>query len=151
MRRCGCCAAIRSPGATPACANCLRRCGCPLNSLGRFPHEFSGGQAQRIAIARSLAAEASILVLDEPVSSLDVSVQAQILLLLDDLKAEFNLSYLFISHDLAVVESIADRVAVMYLGEVVELANSTALLAAPQNDYTRQLIASAPSLASAPQ
>ncbi|MHC5232695.1 ATP-binding cassette domain-containing protein [Brucella sp. LJL56] len=116
----------------------------PNDTLERYPHEFSGGQAQRIAIARTLAAEAEIVVLDEPVSALDVSVQAQVLLLLDQLKKEFGLSYLFISHDLAVVEAISDRVAVMYFGEIVEEATASDLFARPEHAYTRQLVESAP-------
>ncbi len=118
----------------------------PGDTLERYPHEFSGGQAQRIAIARAVAAGASILVLDEPVSALDVSVQAQVLLLLQQLRDDLGLSYIFISHDLAVVESISDRVAVMYLGEVVEVGPAAQLFAKAEHDYTRSLIASAPRL-----
>ena len=112
--------------------------------LDRYPHEFSGGQAQRIGIARALAAAARILILDEPVSALDVSVQAQVLNLLGDLKAEFGLTYIFISHDLAVVEAVSDRIAVLYFGAVVEEGPATRVFATPRHPYTRLLADSAP-------
>jgi peptide/nickel transport system ATP-binding protein len=112
--------------------------------LDRYPHEFSGGQAQRIGIARALAAEASILILDEPVSALDVSVQAQVLNLLADLKTEFGLTYLFISHDLAVVEAVSDRIAVLYFGSVVEIGRAEDIFGHPRHPYTRLLADSAP-------
>ncbi|KAA2313834.1 ATP-binding cassette domain-containing protein [Pseudooceanicola sediminis] len=112
--------------------------------LDRYPHEFSGGQAQRIGIARALAAEAKILILDEPVSALDVSVQAQVLNLLGDLKSRLDLTYLFISHDLAVVEAVSDRVAVLYFGSVVEIGPAEDIFRAPRHPYTRLLAQSAP-------
>ena len=112
--------------------------------LDRYPHEFSGGQAQRIGIARALAADARILILDEPVSALDVSVQAQVLNLLADLKQKFGLTYLFISHDLAVVEAVSDRVAVLYFGAVVEVGPAEQIFAQPKHLYTKLLADSAP-------
>ena len=114
--------------------------------LDRHPHEFSGGQAQRIGIARALAADARILVLDEPVSALDVSIQAQVLNLLADLKAEYGLTYIFISHDLAVVEAISDRVAVFYAGSIAEIGPAEQIFAAPRHPYTQLLADSAPAV-----
>ena len=114
--------------------------------LDRYPHEFSGGQAQRIGIARALAASAKVIILDEPVSALDVSVQAQILNLLSELRAQFNLTFLFISHDLSVIEAVCDRVAVLYFGSVVEIGPADKIFINPRHPYTRLLANSAPSI-----
>lgn len=124
----------------------LEQVGLAARDAGKFPHEFSGGQRQRICIARALASEPKLIVCDEPTSALDVSVQAQVLNLMSDLKDEFGLTYLFISHDLTVVQHMADRIGVLYLGRLVEEASPEALFEDPKHPYSRMLLAAAPKL-----
>jgi ABC-type oligopeptide transport system ATPase subunit len=125
-------------------ASLLERCGMPASAADRYPHEFSGGQRQRIGIARALALHPRFIVCDEPTSALDVSIQSQILNLLADLRDEFGLSYLFISHDMAVVQHICDRIAVMYQGKIVETGTRDEVMERPKHPYTQSLLSAAP-------
>lgn len=122
----------------------LDKVGLGKQHLDRYPHELSGGQLQRISVARALLLEPKLLVLDEPTSALDVSIQAQIINLLDELRHEIGLTYLFISHDLSVVEHLSDRIAVMYLGKVAEIGTTESIMQSPQHPYTRALLQSVP-------
>ncbi len=134
---------LKAPESRERVASLLERVGLPAGAATRYPHEFSGGQRQRIGIARALAVEPRFLICDEPVSALDVSVQAQVVNLLQDLQEELGLTYLFIAHDLAVVEHISDHILVMFRGHIVESAPAEEIYRSPQHPYTKELLEAA--------